>query len=304
MAPLQGFTDYAYRTTFVSIFGAPDAAFSPYIDTHKPDHRVYRDVLPERNTTCPLIPQILGNNADEMLLILNKLQEMGYNEANWNLGCPYPMVTKKIMGAGLLPFPERIDRIFNELFANSNCKLSVKLRLGLTDSNEWKALVPVLNRYPLSEVIIHGRTASQMYKGDIDINAFIEMANQLTHPTCYNGNIFSLEQFKSLTVQLPDVGRWMLGRGLLGNPLLIQEIRSGQKASDEEIVKALSQLHHQLLTFNSSRLSGPSHILNKMKPYWEYFALSLTGREKGLKKIKKSVTLDAYKVACNELFNG
>jgi tRNA-dihydrouridine synthase len=212
------------------------------------------------------------------------------------------MVTKKMMGAGLLPHPERIESILNQLFANFNGKFSVKMRLGLTTADEWKALVPILNRYPLHEVIIHGRTAAQMYKGEVDVASFIEMADQLTHPVCYNGNIFSLEQYNSLVVKLPNVSQWMLGRGLLSNPLLMQEIRTGLKAGDDEIIKALEQLHNQLIYHNSSRLQGSSHVLSKMKPYWEYFALSLPGREKSLKKIKKSVTLDAYKIACNEVF--
>jgi tRNA-dihydrouridine synthase B len=304
MAPLQGFTDYAFRNTFISNFGTPDAAFSPYLETHKPDHRVFRDVLPERNTTCNLIPQVLGNDAGEIVFIIKQLQVMGYTEINWNLGCPYPMITKKTMGAGLLPFPDRIDSILDALFKDIKCKLSVKMRLGLTSNDEWKALIAVLNRYPLCEVIIHGRTASQMYKGEVDIPVFIEFARQLTHTVCYNGNIFSLEQFNNLSAQLSDISHWMIGRGLLINPFLIQEIRTGKKSEEVNVRKALEQLHNQLLELNCTRLSGTSHILHKMKPYWEYFALSLPGREKCLKKIKKSVTLETYKVACNEVFRG
>jgi tRNA-dihydrouridine synthase B len=305
MAPLQGFTDYSFRAAFVSIFGAPDTAFSPYIETHKPDHRVFRDVLPDRNTSCTLIPQVLGNDAKEMAPIISELQQMGYPEVNWNLGCPYPMVTRKGMGAGLLPHPDKIDGILNDFFQSvSDGRISVKMRLGLVNPDEGKALVSVLNRYPLSEVIIHGRTAAQMYKGDVDANAFMELAGQLRHPVCFNGNIFSYEQFTALRAQLPTVSRWMMGRGLLINPLLLREIQTGQKAGDDEIRKALEQLHNQLLYQNSQRLSGTSHVLYKMKPYWEYFAQSLPGREKGFKKIKKSVTLDAYKAACIETFKG
>ena len=304
MAPLQGFTDYAFRASFISIFGAPDAVFSPYLETHKPDHRVYRDVLPERNTNIPLIPQLLGNNAKEMETVLKELINMGYKEINLNMGCPYPMVTKKTMGAGLLPHPDKVDRLLNDLFSITNCNISLKMRLGLTSNNEWKALIPVLNQYPLCEIIVHGRTASQMYKGDVIINEFVALASQLTPPVCYNGNIFSFEKYYTLSYQMPFVSRWMLGRGLVANPLLMQEIRTGEKAGNEEIIKALNQFHDNLLITNSSRLNGPSHILNKMKPYWEYFAMSLTGREKSLKKIKKAVTLDAYKLACNELFKG
>lgn len=119
LAPLQGFTDYSFRQAFYSIFEAPDVAFSPFIETHKPDHRSYRDVLPERNKGVCLIPQILGNDAAEMQQVILYLNQLGYSEINWNLGCPYPMVTKKKMGAGLLPFSQQIDDVLNQLFKNT-----------------------------------------------------------------------------------------------------------------------------------------------------------------------------------------
>ena len=302
LAPLQGFTDYSFRAAFSGTFGTFDAAFSPFIETHKPEQRMYRDVLPEKNAGYQLIPQVLGNNAKEMQPVLAELQRMDYQGVNWNLGCPYSMVTKKMMGAGLLPHPDRIDETLNELFRNNTCRISVKMRLGLTNADDWKALIPILNRYPLSEVIIHARTATQMYKGMPNQEIFVQMATQLTAPVCYNGNIFTLEQFQKLSEQMPFVNRWMLGRGVLANPLLLQEIKTNQKASDEEVTKALEKLHDQLLYHNSTRLSGNSHLLNKVRPYWEYFAESLIGKEKGLKKIKKTVTLEAYKLACAEVF--
>jgi len=304
LAPLQGFTDYAFRQAFSSLFGIPDAAFSPFIETHKPDQRMYRDVLPERNPGYRLVPQILGNSAAEMKPVIARLHEMGYTEINWNLGCPYPMVTKKQMGAGLLPYPEKIDEILDVLFAYPSLKLSVKMRLGLTSFDEWKALVSVLNRYPLAEVIIHGRTAKQMYKGEVNEDAFIDLARQLFHPVCYNGNINTLEQYQSLSKRMPFISRWMLGRGLIANPLLTNEIRSNSKSGSDEIKAAIFKLHDQLMYQNSVRLNGESHLMNKMKPYWEYFAQSLAGSEKGLKKIKKSWNLETYTNACHEIKRG
>lgn len=302
IAPLQGFTDHFFRAAFIPGMGNPTAAFAPFIDTHKLSPRSYREVLPDRNIACHLIPQIMGNNALEILPVIEQLQQMGYGEVNWNLGCPYPMVTKKKMGAGLLPFSEHIDAILNELFSRITCRLSIKMRLGLTNKSDWRALVPMLNRYPLSEVIVHGRTASQMYKGEVDELTFGEMAHLLKHPVCYNGNVTSLIDFNRLTVLFPDVSRWMIGRGLLSNPLLLREIQTGEKASEVEIWQAIEQLHELLIYQYSISFSGEAHIFNKIKPYWEYFNLSFPGKEKDLKKIKKTVTLKAYLKSCNELF--
>lgn len=302
LAPLQGFTDYSFRQAFYSLFDAPDVAFSPFIETHKPDPRSFRDVLPERNKGIRLVPQILGNDASEMQQVIIQLNESGYSEINWNLGCPYPMVTKKKMGAGLLPYAQQIDDVLNELFKVPSIRLSIKMRLGLTDPDEWKTLVPVLNRYPLTEVIIHGRTASQMYKGEVNETAFRDIASELVHPVCYNGNINTLEDFQALSLRMPSVSRWMIGRGLIANPLLVHEIRAKNKATPHDVRAAINQLHDQLLYQNSIRLSGESHLMHKVKPYWEYFTLSLPDDEKGLKKIRKASNLSDYLIACKELF--
>jgi tRNA-dihydrouridine synthase len=301
LAPLQGFIDYSFRQAFYALFDAPDVAFSPFIETHKPDHKAFRDVLPERNQGVRLIPQILGNNAAEMQQVITHLNELGYKEINWNLGCPYPMVAKKQMGAGLLPHPDKVDAILSELFKDPTLHLSIKMRLGYTSPDEWKMLVPILNRYPLTEVIIHGRTASQMYRGEVNENAFVDMARELIHPVCFNGNINTLEDFQSLSAGMPFVSRWMIGRGLIANPLLIHEIKSNSKAPLQDIQSAINRLHDQLLYYNSIRLSGDSHLMHKVKPYWEYFAQSFAENKKGLKKIKKASTYGEYINACKEL---
>jgi tRNA-dihydrouridine synthase len=60
-----------------------------------------RDILPENNIGLEVIPQIITNDPDEFLFVAKYVQELGYKELNWNLGCPYPMVTKCGMGSGI-----------------------------------------------------------------------------------------------------------------------------------------------------------------------------------------------------------
>jgi tRNA-dihydrouridine synthase len=177
------------------------------------------------------------------------------------------------------------------------------MRLGLTSPDDWKALVPVLNSYPLTEVIIHGRTASQMYKGDVNENMFLDMVSQLVHPVCYNGNINSLDDFQALSNRMPDVSHWMIGRGLIANPLLIKEIRTNRKSDQNEIKAAISILHEQLIYQNSISLSGESHLMHKLKPYWDYFGISFPDNTKEVKKIKKASTFDAYINACRQVLS-
>ena len=97
-SPLQGFTDFRFRNAFNKYFGGIDTFYAPYIRLNgklvvKPAYE--RDLLPQNNTVDELIPQIMTNDADEFLFVSKYVQQLGYKELNWNLGCPYPMVTKR-----------------------------------------------------------------------------------------------------------------------------------------------------------------------------------------------------------------
>jgi tRNA-dihydrouridine synthase len=132
-SPLQGFTDFRFRNAVNNYFGGIDTYYSPYIRLHgkleiKPSYQ--RDLLPENNIGLEVIPQIITNDADEFLFVAKYVQELGYKELNWNLGCPYPMVTKSGMGSGLISNSEKINDILNKIHSESDIIVSMKMRLG------------------------------------------------------------------------------------------------------------------------------------------------------------------------------
>jgi tRNA-dihydrouridine synthase B len=165
-APIQGFTDFVYRKVFYEIFREPDSFFIPYILLKNGElpKKYISEILPENNPQEKVIPQVLAANCEELLIQSEILKNYGYTEINLNLGCPYPMVTNRKRGSGLLPFPGEILKMLDGFFSKSNLKLSVKLRTGLTDPEEIKQIIPVLNEFPLSEVILHPRIARQLYE--------------------------------------------------------------------------------------------------------------------------------------------
>jgi tRNA-dihydrouridine synthase len=96
------------------------------------------------------VPQILGNDPDDFLLIARDLYALGYRTINLNLGCPHPQVTKKRRGSGMLPFGDVLFSFLAKVFAGlpDSCSLSVKVRLGLEDSDELARLMPLFNDFP------------------------------------------------------------------------------------------------------------------------------------------------------------
>lgn len=306
LAPMRGFTDAIYRNTFNENFSGLDAMVAPFISSVKGPRvnpKLLKDVLPEYNSCIPLIPQIIGKSAHEFIVLAQALLDIGYETVNWNLGCPYPMVAKKGRGSGMLPYPDRIDAFLESVFNSSSSRLSVKVRLGRFHQQELFDLMPVFNRYPLTEIIIHPRTGVQMYDGKVDLAAFEGCASISRHPVVYNGDIVSRNSFLTLKERLPYVSRWMIGRGLLANPFLAELIKANHVEVKEQ-QKRFKTFHDILLTRYGEKLHGDSHLLQRMKGLWRYLAVHLIGGEQLLKKIRKAKKLSRYRNIVDDYFDG
>ncbi|ASB48253.1 tRNA dihydrouridine synthase [Alkalitalea saponilacus] len=295
--PLQGFTDFRFRNNFDRFFGGIDTYYAPYIRLQN-DFLIkssqQRDVLPENNKVKELIPQIMTNNAEEFLFTAKHVQQLGYNELNWNLGCPYPMVTKRALGSGLIKEKNRIDEILKRISSESDINISIKLRLGYENNREILDLLPILNRYKLTNLIIHPRIGKQLYKGTVDLDTFRQCTEDTDHEICYNGDIDSTEKFLILQEKFPNVSQWAIGRGLIANPFLPAMIRNNDFNKPENWIETFDRFHDALFREYAESLSGSTHILLKMKSYWEYFSQIFSNPHKVHKGIRKAKNVNTY----------
>ena len=60
-----------------------------------------KDLAPENNEGIVVQPQVMCKSAEDFLFVADYVQSLAYTELNWNLGCPYRMVTKKGFGCRL-----------------------------------------------------------------------------------------------------------------------------------------------------------------------------------------------------------
>jgi len=302
MAPLRGITDSLFRRMYCRHFGGIDAAVAPFINPQrKPIHsdKLLADVTP-RNTDFPLIPQLLNTDGDDFLVLAQRLHDLGYNEINWNLGCPVPMVAKKMRGSGLLPFPEKIISFLEYVVPRLKTRLSLKIRLGYHDHHESLTLLPLLDRYPLSEIIIHTRLGKQLYRGQTSPDSFVLCQKVSRHRLVYNGDISTLSDYQELNKNL-NVKHWMIGRGLVANPLLPSEIKNGCMP-DQLRYEKLRFFHDDLFLAMKEQLDGPGHLLGRMKQFWIYFINSFPEKKRTLKKITKATTEKKYLKVVDALF--
>ena len=234
------------------------------------------------------------------------VQALGYNELNWNLGCPYPMVAKKGMGSGLLRMPDRIDEILYRVSAESDIRVSVKMRLGYESPQEIFQVIPVLEKYKLASIAIHPRIGKQLYKGEVDLKTFEACLGQSSHQVFYNGDITSVQGFREMKDRFPTIKHWMIGRGLISDPFLPSMIKADASVYPENRYELFMSFHDMLFSSYEEALSGPKHLLMKMYSFWEYFIQSFPGSPKGLKKIKKAHSISTYRevvkqIVCNQL---
>lgn len=303
-SPLQGFTDFRFRNAFHKYFGGIDTFYSPYIRLNgkfeiKASYE--RDLLPKNNSTLEVIPQIITNDADEFLFVSKYVQDLGYKELNWNLGCPYPMVTKRCMGSGLISDWNRIDDILKRVHNESDILVSMKMRMGYENPSEILDVLPVLAKYPLKNIAIHARIGKQLYKGGVDLDSFQKCLDNSSQKIYYNGDITTVKAFRELKERFPTIDHWMIGRGLIADPFLPQMIKNDTTEYPANRMEIFKKFHDTLYRDYESALSGSSHVLIKMESFWEYFATSFSNPHKTFKKIKKAKNFAHYQDAVSEI---
>lgn len=293
-APLQGYTDCCYRNLHNRIFGGVDAYYTPFVRMEHGELRKkdIRDLLPENDNTGKLIPQVIVRDVQELDFLVSAIREMGYNRIDVNMGCPFPMQTKKGRGAGLLPFPEDVEKLSYYINDNPEVDFSIKMRLGCTDTRECLRLLPVLNGTRLKHIAVHPRIAVQQYKGDLDMNTFEEFMDGCEKPIIFNGELRTIEDIDNVVKRYPNLMGVMIGRGMLMHPSLASEYVTSKTPGADELLRLVLELHSGMYEHYSKTLQGDSHLLMKMKIFWEYLE-DLIGH-KNYKLIKKAVTITKY----------
>lgn len=337
-APMEGITTWGYRQAFRHWFGGVDRFFTPFLNSENLSERDRREVSPERNQGISLVPQILSHTPEIFLKIQEHLAEYGYREVNLNLGCSSGTVTAKKRGAGALQDLPDLKKDLDEIFQKSSGLISVKTRIGydrlvrVKNENqenlpedgecygEWQDILDLYRTYPLSELIVHPRTGKEFYRGRVHREAFRMAAEQVTEfRLIYNGDLCFLSEVQEIEKTFPKTasftGDIMLGRGLIANPFLAEEIRGKEQNSRNPRI-VFRNFHQELFQSWTEEMQSEGNAVQKMKEYWHYWAeyrngifpLLLTGGQKKtavrlLKNLRKARRAAEYLSAAGALIS-
>lgn len=300
MAPMEGITGYVYRRAYNRYFHDVDKYFMPFIDARlsgKFGSKEKKDIAPENNEEMCAVPQILANNAESFINTAGAICDRGYTEINLNLGCPSATVFTKGKGAGALSSPEKLEEFLYGIFEKADMNISIKTRLGIDNTDEFYRIIEVYNKYPVSELIIHPRVRDEFYNGTPHVEIYKNAMSLCKMPLCYNGNIFTANDYENICSKLAGNDKVMLGRGLLSNPGLIGNI-SG-RCLDKDTLKGFCDM---IYTGYREDIPGPKNFLFKVKELWFYMSRIFTNYEPYYKKIMKADDAISYEIAVNNLF--
>ena len=255
LAPLRGVTIRTFREVFAPVIAAAGftEVVTPFIAAVGGYDPLRDRELKAAPTAAPfaVVPQFIGKDPVALKRALVAVRGAGWSRADLNCGCPYPMVRNKGRGAGLLKDADGLRRMLA-----AGCEamgpgcFSVKVRLGVERPDELSARMAVFNEFPLRRLVVHARTARQMYSGACDRAAFAEIVRLAKMPVVYNGEV----SFP------PPPG---------SEPLMIGRAFIRALGEREDIGGLLARY----VDASVGELSGPSPVLGRMKEliaYWRF----------------------------------
>ena len=172
----------------------------------------------------PLSIQLFGSDI-VALEKAAKIVEPFFDIIDYNMGCPAPHITKQMAGGALLQNSSLTQEIFKTLVNSVKRPISLKMRIGVNDSNKllFQDIAKIAEREGIQMITLHPRTVSQGYSGHSDWDMIKKLKQIVSVPIIGNGDITSPEIAKKV-LDYTGCDYVMIGRGAMGNPFIFEQI--------------------------------------------------------------------------------
>lgn len=229
LAPMEDVTDVVFRHV-VKEAGAPDVFFTEFTNSdsfcHPDGIESVRGRLVFTEDEQPMVAHIWGDKPEFFREMSLALADMGFKGIDLNMGCPVPNVAERGKGSGLILRPDVAAELIEAAKAGG-LPVSVKTRLGFTDTAEMKDWISHLLKQDIANLSVHMRTRKEMSKVDAHwelIPEIVEMRDELAPQTLItiNGDILDRQMGLALAEKY-GVDGLMIGRGIFKNPYAFEK---------------------------------------------------------------------------------
>ena len=279
LSPMAGVTDYTFRR-LIKNRGGVGLVVSEFISVegltrHNPkSKRQMRFDEDER----PFAVQIFGGQPGRMAMGAEMAQEVGADILDVNCGCPAPKVVRHGGGSGLLRDMPRLETILKEIKKSITIPMTLKMRIGYSDSSiNAVEVAKMAEQCGVEHIQVHGRTKEQGYKGLANWDVIRSVKEAVQVPVSGNGDITTIEY---------GMKRWsesgcdgiLIGRGAMQNPWIFRQfadVLAGREPYQPDVAEKKMVL---LEFFDLLREEMPELVaLGKMKQLAGQFTKGLVG---------------------------
>ena len=227
LAPMEDVTDPAFRL-LCKRFGAA-RVYTEFVNADA----LVRDVasttrkLQISDAERPVAIQIYGREPESMADAARIVEQARPDFIDINFGCPVKKVAGKGAGAGLLQDVPKLLSITRAVVNAVHLPVTIKTRLGWDDDHRIIVnLAEALQDCGIAELAIHGRTRSQMYRGDADWTLIGAVKNnpRMHIPVIGNGDVTTPERARECFDRY-GVNAIMVGRATFGCPWIFEDMQ-------------------------------------------------------------------------------